>query len=60
MWQVLPALEKEVREWEQKFRVMDAIKNAKDKLKRLKQEMAWSYVNMTRSVGVLLLFLPSG
>ena len=49
-----------MREWEQKFRVMDAIKNAKDKLKRLKQEMAWSYVNMTRSVGVLLLFLPSG
>ena len=46
----MPKLEKEVRDWEHKFKAMDAIKDAKSKVKALKNEMAWSYVNATKTV----------
>ncbi|XP_067678031.1 structural maintenance of chromosomes protein 6-like isoform X2 [Haliotis asinina] len=40
----LPVLEKEVLEWEHKFKSLDAIDELKKKVKNLKNEMAWSLV----------------
>ncbi|XP_048256019.1 structural maintenance of chromosomes protein 6-like isoform X1 [Haliotis rufescens] len=40
----LPTLEKEVLEWEHKFKSLDAIDELKKNVKHLKNEMAWSLV----------------
>ncbi|KAK3592068.1 hypothetical protein CHS0354_019324 [Potamilus streckersoni] len=42
--QTLPKLEKEVLQWEQKFKALNAIDNLREKTKRLKDEMAWAFV----------------
>ncbi|XP_041357126.1 structural maintenance of chromosomes protein 6-like isoform X2 [Gigantopelta aegis] len=40
----LPSLEREVLEWEQKFKALDALEELRDKVKKLKHEMAWAFV----------------
>ncbi|CAC5418017.1 SMC6 [Mytilus coruscus] len=40
----LPKLEKEVLEWEQKFKSLTAIDDLKKKIDRLKEDMAWAFV----------------
>ncbi|XP_045158887.2 structural maintenance of chromosomes protein 6-like isoform X2 [Mercenaria mercenaria] len=42
--QTLPKLEKEVLDWEQKYKSLTAIKELENKTKRLKEEMAWALV----------------
>ncbi|XP_052075729.1 structural maintenance of chromosomes protein 6-like isoform X4 [Mytilus californianus] len=42
--QMLPKLEKEVLEWEQKFKSLTAIDDLKRKIDRLKEDMAWAFV----------------
>ena len=47
---MLPKLEKEVFEWENKYKAMEAIKRSKEKVKALKNELAWSYVHAAEEV----------
>ncbi|XP_061192565.1 structural maintenance of chromosomes protein 6-like isoform X2 [Saccostrea echinata] len=42
--QTLPTLEKEVLEWEQKFKSLTALDELKSKMKKRKQELAWAFV----------------
>ena len=42
--QMLPKLEKEVLEWEQKYKSLTAIDDLKKKIDKLKEEMAWAFV----------------
>lgn len=37
-------LEKEVLQWEQKFKSLTAVDDLKDKIQRLRNELAWSLV----------------
>ena len=41
---MLPSLEREVLEWEQKFKALDALDELRDKVVKLKHEMAWAFV----------------
>ncbi|KAJ8311272.1 hypothetical protein KUTeg_011176 [Tegillarca granosa] len=41
---ILPKLEKEVLDWEQKFKALDCLDNLQEKVRKLKNEMAWSCV----------------
>ncbi|XP_063412399.1 structural maintenance of chromosomes protein 6-like isoform X3 [Mytilus trossulus] len=43
--QMLPKLEKEVLDWEQKFKSLTAIDDLKKKIDRLKEDMAWAFVS---------------
>ncbi len=47
-------LEKRVREYERKFKALDAIRNAKDKVARLRGELAWAWVHAAEQVRWLL------
>lgn len=40
----MPILEKEVLEWEQKYKSLTAIKELQNKIKFLKDNMAWAFV----------------
>ncbi|CAL1548056.1 unnamed protein product [Lymnaea stagnalis] len=42
--QVLPEMKKEVKVWENKFKNLMALSGLKDKIKSLKEELAWSLV----------------
>ncbi|XP_056019651.1 structural maintenance of chromosomes protein 6-like isoform X2 [Ostrea edulis] len=42
--QTLPTLEKEVLEWEQKFKSLTALDELKSKMEKRKQELAWAFV----------------
>ena len=42
--QTLPKLEKEVFDWEQKYKSLTAIDELKNKVKQLKNELAWAWV----------------
>ena len=55
---MLPKLEKEVLEWEQKFKSLTAIDDLKRKIDKLKEEMAWAFVIEKEKVHVFFnLFL---
>eukprot|EP00105_Crassostrea_gigas_P004900 XP_011418269.1 PREDICTED: structural maintenance of chromosomes protein 6 isoform X1 [Crassostrea gigas] len=42
--QTLPTLEKEVLDWEQKFKSLTALDELKGKMEKRKQELAWAFV----------------
>jgi hypothetical protein len=50
MFQSLPKLEAEVIDWEQKFKALEALDSLKEKVKRLKNEMAWAFVTEKEKV----------
>ncbi len=56
-FQMLPKLEKEVFEWENKYKAMEAIKRSKEKVKALKNELAWSYVHAAEEVWFYFIIL---
>lgn len=47
---MLPKLEKEVLDWEQKFKSLTAIDDLKKKIDRLKEDMAWAFVSEKEKV----------
>ena len=53
-FKMLPKLEKEVLEWEQKYKSLTAIDDLKKKIDKLKEEMAWAFVIDKEKVRMLL------
>lgn len=53
-FKMLPKLEKEVLEWEQKYKSLTAIDDLKKKIDKLKEEMAWAFVIDKEKVCMLL------
>lgn len=41
---MLPDLEKEVSEWEKRYRAVKSLDSLRDKIDKLKDEMAWAQV----------------
>lgn len=48
--QHLPKLQKEVSDWEQKFKAFEAIEDLRKKIGNLKDEMAWAVVSEKEKV----------
>ena len=48
--QTLPDLEKEVFEWEQKYKAIDSLDNLRQKITHLKNEIAWALIHEKEKV----------
>ena len=50
--QTLPTLEKEVTEWEHKYKALSSLKNLQNKLEKLKEEFIWALISEQEKVTI--------
>ncbi len=48
--QTLPTIEKEVFEWQQKYKALQGLEDLKEKVEKLKREMAWAHILVREKV----------